>query len=313
MNVSWLGASLGLFCALGLVVAVRCVPPMRRVTMSERIAPFLMDARLPSRLLVGPGTAPVARGLTKLGADLLAGLTSRLDRTLGGAASVGRRLAALGRDGTVEEFRIEQVGWGCAGALLSGLLMWILSGVGDGVDVIFAVLAAFGGAVAGVLTRDWWLGYQLRRRDDRIMAELPVVTDLLALSVTAGEAPFDALNRVCRITAGEVAADLSRALDAVRAGLPVVTALAELAERTSSEPFGRFLEGVVVAVERGTPLADVLRAQAVDVREQSKRALLEAGGQKELQMMVPVVFLILPITVLFALYPGLTTLVSLSS
>jgi tight adherence protein C len=29
-------------------------------------------------------------------------------------------------------------------------------------------------------------------------------------------------------------------------------------------------------------------------------------------MMVPVVFLILPVTVLFALYPGLLTLVSLS-
>ena len=60
----------------------------------------------------------------------------------------------------------------------------------------------------------------------------------------------------------------------------------------------------MVAIERGTPLAEVLRAQATDVREYSKRALLEAGGRKELQMMVPVVFLILPVTVLFALYPG---------
>jgi len=46
--------------------------------------------------------------------------------------------------------------------------------------------------------------------------------------------------------------------------------------------------------------------------EQSKRALLEAGGRKELQMMVPVVFMILPVTVLFALYPGLLTLISLT-
>ena len=64
--------------------------------------------------------------------------------------------------------------------------------------------------------------------------------------------------------------------------------------------------------ERGTPLAEVLRAQAVDVREVSKRALLEAGGRKEISMMVPVVFLILPVTVLFALFPGLVTLTSLA-
>ncbi len=56
----------------------------------------------------------------------------------------------------------------------------------------------------------------------------------------------------------------------------------------------------------------MLRAQAADVREFGKRALLEVGGRKEISMMVPVVFLLLPVTVLFALYPGLLTLVSLT-
>ena len=62
--------------------------------------------------------------------------------------------------------------------------------------------------------------------------------------------------------------------------------------------------GVVVAVERGTPLADVLRAQAQDVREEGRRQLMETGGKKEISMMIPVVFLILPVTILFAAYPG---------
>jgi tight adherence protein C len=70
----------------------------------------------------------------------------------------------------------------------------------------------------------------------------------------------------------------------------------------------RFVDGMVIAVERGTPLADVLRAQAQDVRESSRRAIMEAGGRKEIGMMVPVVFLILPITVLFAVYPGFALL-----
>ena len=94
--------------------------------------------------------------------------------------------------------------------------------------------------------------------------------------------------------------------------MPITRALTALSDRTTLEPFARFLQGLVVAIERGTPMADVLRAQAVDVREVGKRALLEAGGRKEISMMVPVVFLILPVTVLFALYPGLVTLVSLT-
>ena len=63
-----------------------------------------------------------------------------------------------------------------------------------------------------------------------------------------------------------------------------------------------------MAVERGTPLADVLRAQAQDVREAGRRELMETGGRKEIAMMVPVVFLVLPVTVVFAVYPGLAVL-----
>jgi tight adherence protein C len=65
-------------------------------------------------------------------------------------------------------------------------------------------------------------------------------------------------------------------------------------------------------VERGTPLAEVLRAQAADVREQRKRQLIETGGRKEVLMLVPVVFLILPVVVLFALYPGYFSLTQIA-
>ena len=54
----------------------------------------------------------------------------------------------------------------------------------------------------------------------------------------------------------------------------------------------------------GTPLADVLHAQAADVREAGRRELIEAGARKEVLMMVPVVFLVLPVTVVFAFWPG---------
>jgi len=109
-----------------------------------------------------------------------------------------------------------------------------------------------------------------------------------------------------------MARDLETALAGARGGRPITHCLSDLAERTTLEAFARFLDGLVVAIERGTPLAGLLRAQAADVREAGKRALLEAGGRKEISMMAPVVFLILPVTVLFALFPGLLTLTSLS-
>ena len=70
----------------------------------------------------------------------------------------------------------------------------------------------------------------------------------------------------------------------------------------------RFVDGLVVAIQRGTPLGEVLRAQAADAREAARQSLIEQGGKKEISMMVPVVFLVLPVTVLFAVYPGASML-----
>jgi tight adherence protein C len=312
---SWLvGALLGLLAASGTALAVRAAPPMRPVRLSDRIAPYLGDTTAPSKLLARPSASSTPFAVARrLFGPLLGDAGRFLDRLVGGAGSVRRRLRGLGSGLTVEEFRLEQVVWG-AGAMLASAAVVGLAGVLHGhVDVVVVGAAACAGLVGGVLGRDWWLSRQLEQREQAMLAEFPVVADLLALSVVAGEAPAAALQRVCRLTGGELARDLETALARCRAGQPIAAALTELAEHTTLEPFTRFIQGFVVALERGTPLADVLRAQAVDVREAGKRALLEAAGRKEISMMVPVVFLILPVTVLFALYPGLVTLTSLAN
>ena len=170
-----------------------------------------------------------------------------------------------------------------------------------------AALVLVSGA-AGVLGRDQLLSRQAHRRVDAILAEFPPVAELLALSVGAGEGAVGALDRVARTCTGALADELRRTLGDTRTGMPLAQALQRMAARIADPSLTAFVDGVVVALERGTPLADVLRAQAQDVRVQSRRRLMEAGGRKEILMMVPVVFVILPVTVLFAVYPGLAVL-----
>ncbi len=122
----------------------------------------------------------------------------------------------------------------------------------------------------------------------RIVAELPTVAELLALSVSAGEGVVGAIDRVARLAHGELVHELQRALAETRAGAPLIRALEGVAARTSIPAVGRFVDGIVIALDRGTLLAEVLRAQAGDVREARKRALLEEGGRREIAMMVPV-------------------------
>ena len=313
MNSDLRGGMLGLVFAAGLIIAVRNAPPMRPVRLVDRIAPYLGDAPRPSRLLQRPSAG--AAGflvIRRLFGPVLTEVVALWDRVGGGNTSLRRRLAGVGHGLTVEEFRLEQLGWGSVGLVAGAVLMVALSAVRGGAHPALVGAGAVGGLVAGIVGRDWWLTRQLRRREQVMAEEFPVVADLLALSVVAGEAPSDALLRVSRLTGGELARDLDDALARTRSGMPLVTALSGLAERTTLESVARFWQGLVVGIERGTPLADMLRAQAADVREARKRALLDAAGKREISMMVPVVFLILPVTVLFALYPGLLTLESLA-
>ena len=313
MTSAWMGALLGLLAAIGVIVAVRASPPMRPIRLDERIAPYLADAPVPSRLLSAPSASSTPFVVMRRLLGPLVGDAIRLiDRLVGGSASVRRRLGGLGGTGSVEEFRIEQVLWGASGLLLGAAGTATVTLAQGGVDPVAAGGAALVGVVLGVLSRDWWLTRQVRVREEAMMSEFPVVADLLALAVVAGEAPVDAITRVCRLTGGHLSRELDDALARSRSGVPITRALTEIADRTTFEPFSRFIQGLVVAIERGTPLADVLRAQAADVRELGKRTLLEAGGKKEIAMMAPVVFMILPVTVIFALYPGLLTLVSLT-
>ncbi|WP_307877395.1 type II secretion system F family protein [Rothia nasimurium] len=141
-----------------------------------------------------------------------------------------------------------------------------------------------------------------------MLAEFPALAELMALSVTAGESAVGALERVVRSSRGELSKEFRSILSMTRSGEPLVSALQSFSQRTSVAALSRFVDGLVVAIERGTPLADVLRAQAQDVRDNAKRELMETAGKKEIGMMAPVVFLILPLTVLFAMFPGISLL-----
>lgn len=303
MTYAVTGALLGLCGGAGLVLAISRAPALRRPRLDDRLAPYLRDAWVPSRLLRTERAATPFPNLERVLAPFMGDAVKALERVLGGAPSVRRRLDQAGRAMTLEDFRAEQVLWGGAGLLL-GIGLSVLFTANGSFRAVPLLLLCLVSTVAGVLARDRWLSREVAVREERMMAEFPTVAELLALAVAAGEGAVGALERVSRISRGELARELARALADSRSGASLVQALDGIAARTTLPPLARFVDGVAIAVERGTPLAEVLRSQAVDVRESGKRALLEAGGRKEIAMMVPVVFLVLPVTVLFALYPG---------
>jgi len=80
------------------------------------------------------------------------------------------------------------------------------------------------------------------------------------------------------------------------------------AQRVASDRVVAFVEHLAQALERGAPLAEVVAAHSVDARADYSRGLVEKAGKAEVRMLVPMVLLILPVTVIFAVYPGIEAL-----
>jgi tight adherence protein C len=298
------GVVLGAFCGLGTWLVVDRLWSARRTSLEIRVTPYLRD--LPSVSVRSPSIEPTSAFLAVFG-PMLRRAADLVERVLGGSGSIARRLERARLPMSVHEFRISQAVWGlvafAAAAVPSAAIA--LQSPSRAVPLLVMCGCAF---ALGVLLRENRLTAQVVRRERRVLEEFPTIAELLALAVAAGESPAAALDRVVRRSQGELSADLRDVLAEVRTGTPMARAFDDLAARSGLPAVSRFAAGVAIAMERGTPLAEVLHAQAGDVREAGRRALIESGARREVLMMVPVVFLVLPTVVVFAFWPGLVGL-----
>lgn len=295
---------LGCCLAAGLVLVGSSVSSWRSPRLIDRVDPYLGLIAPPSKLLGTSGESTPWPTSIRLLRPAIDDLVRRVDRLMGGAVSVRRRLDKLGAEYSLERFRLEQLTWALIGLGLSVLLLVLRFVGGHTPSAIPSLVLILVGGLVGLLMRDRLLTMAVARRSARMQTEFPTVVELLALAVGAGEGLSAALERVSRVGNGSFVGELQRCLSDIRSGTSSTEALRGLAERVELPEIRRFVDAVVVAMERGTPLADVLHAQTADAREAGRRALIEAGGRKEIAMMVPVVFLVLPLSVLFALFPA---------
>ncbi|HEU0257000.1 MAG TPA: type II secretion system F family protein [Microbacteriaceae bacterium] len=303
-GASW-AAILGLLLGLGAWCLLAALPRFRRPSLAARVAPALLDVSPAAAADVaarGGDTALPAllRPLRALAGRLLARLT-------GGSELLAAKLRAAGQTTSPDEYRTKQVLWLLGGAALGSAAVFVILGVRP-IAAPFRLLLPALCALGGLLARDQVLHWSVRARRQRIVDEFPTILDFLALCLSAGEGIRDALERVARAGTGEFSRELAEVAAQTRTGVPLAQALRALGARIGVPALSRCVDAVVAALEHGSPLAGVLRAQANDVREEAKRVLLESAGRKEIAMMIPLVFLILPVTVLFAIYPGVFVL-----
>jgi tight adherence protein C len=307
MNVGALALACGAALGLGLWLLVALVPRIGRPRLAERVAPYVADLSAEARRGLEPRSVDPAPVFGALFGPVVVRLRDALTTMLGGNRLIAKRLRQAAATSSVERFRASQVVWaGIAFGVASAFAVFAPGFAA--MPVVLRLAVPVLAAVAAAVARDLVLQRAARRRLTRIGEELPTVLEFLTLALTAGEGMLDALRRIARSGSGELPREFAGVVAAVGAGVPLVEALSSLRDELDHPALSRALDQIIGALERGAPLAAVLRSQAADAREATKRTLIELAGRKEIAMLVPLVFLILPITVVFALFPGLLVL-----
>jgi len=194
-----------------------------------------------------------------------------------------------------------------AGIVIGGVVGAVIAATAGGsvgsLMIVAAVAAPF---VGGILGRR-----RTKIRAARIDQELPTVTDSLALYVLAGESVATAVQRVCVEGSGLAISLLAASLTDVDDGLEA--ALRRAAGSSPSTEAQRLFELLAHAHRTGGRLAEALITLAEDFRSTLEHRLTAEGGRRSLAVYGPILGLMVPVTLVFLMYPTLAGLTALSN
>jgi tight adherence protein C len=258
-----------------------------------------MNSLLPSLLLSTAALSLLVLGDNPtLEVKKLAGRTK--DRSL-----VKSRIFELNRGSQVayEEFRYLQLLY----TSISALFVFTLTSVSHK-SIVATSLLSISIAAATYLYIDRTLTVAVKKQRSAIEAEFPAIIEMLTLAISAGESPLSAFKRIAENSHGYLSVRFRLVIARVHQGVPFHSALDLMGRDLNSPLLRKFIDSMVNAMVRGAPVAEVLARHAQEARDHQRNRVLAAAGKAEISMMIPVVFLILPISILFALWPSLTNL-----
>jgi len=224
--------------------------------------------------------------------------------------SIQNRLREIGKDSPESffEFRSKQL----ANSSLVGAAITLIL-IFAGKSPISILLLGFLAAISTYVYVDRSLSKKVNLHKLRVESEFPAVIEMYSLAMSAGETPLAAMERIGKTATGSMAIEFNKVVALVKSGKPFHVALDAMGRDLDSIAIRRFVDSLIIATLRGAPLIDVLQRHAQEARELQRNRVLGAAAKAEISMMVPVVFLILPISILFALWPSLANLNLFSS
>jgi len=187
-----------------------------------------------------------------------------------------------------------------AGFLGAGLI------TGDA-DIQFLVILV--GMTIGLVSPTFILRSMVTSRQEKIQNQLPTVMDILSVSIEAGLGFDAAILKVIERYDGPLIDELSLLYREIQMGKPRREAMNGLVERSSVPELQTFATAVIQSDQYGTPIKNVLRNQAIQLRLARRQQAQEKGMKAPVRMVVPMVLFIFPVVFIVLLGPTVISLV----
>ena len=220
-------------------------------------------------------------------------------------SGIRNRLAEIGKNDSKAygEFRYSQLLVACSFGLLPLFAAFLLI-----INLVQALgLSVFTG-IGSYFLYDNYLTSKVKKHRERIEAEFPALIEMLTLAIAAGSTPLNSFSRIVERSDSILSKEFAKVVNEVKAGSPFHEALDRLGRSLKSPAIRRFIDALVMAMDRGAPIVDVLHRHVAEARVNQRNLVMDKAGKAETTMMIPIVFLILPISVLFALWPSINQL-----
>jgi len=156
-----------------------------------------------------------------------------------------------------------------------------------------------------------WLKQLIRKltgsevKESEINEELVNILQMLSIMISAGESPMMALRYISQRSVGYIPKLIAQSFSKYESGRNLAQTLEQIAIATGSSQVRRLTNSIQIAIQRGTPILDVLNNQVQSLNKQINLALLKKSGKSEIALLIPVVFLILPVSISFAIWPSI--------
>jgi tight adherence protein C len=135
--------------------------------------------------------------------------------------------------------------------------------------------------------------------------EVVQIATLLGVAIDAGLSLVAALEEVIPRAKGPLSSKFSKLLVALNMGGNLYDELAQLRSEEKRPVLDELVVKLQVSLQFGTPLVEQLSMLVGTNRSLIAAEQLAIAAKKENLMLLPLVFLILPITVVFALFPSM--------